>query len=281
MTSVFIRLALVWACLCGFASSAFATCNGSPMSNGWCWPLAVSSWGGALGWHGGNSDFSSSGSHLAKDIMASEGSSVYAVSRGIVLIVRNDDVNFYGGAEDPGCSISKPKSKKGSGVVIRHYTADKKPFEVLYAHLKNVSVQRGDVVEAGASIAQVRDYTWCGDNKNHLHLGVVFPARDLSTYGSSGTGDVWAGYGTTDRGFVNPESFFATQSVGDIAPCDPSKERCYLRKNGPSGGLIGWYPPVENCEQASQWFKLSDTDSQTSRAVSTTKDQCPQACYVN
>lgn len=271
MKSVFIRFGLALACLIGLGSPAFAACSGSPMSNGWCWPIAGGSWGSALGWHGSNSGFS--GVHLAKDIMASEGTSVYAVSRGIVLITRSN-VSFYGGAT--GCNPTAT-SIQGSGVVIRHYTADGKPFEVLYAHLKNVSVQRGDVVEPGTSVGQVRDYTWCGTTMNHLHLGVVFPARSLSAYDGSGTGNVWAGYGTTDKGFVDPVNFFATQSVGNIASCDPTKERCLIRPNGP----VGWFPPVLDCEQAAQWFNLATVNGEKTAVGTTVKSSCPQSCYAN
>jgi len=59
--------------------------------------------------------------------------------------------------------------------------------------------------------------------------------------------------------------------------CDPSKERCGIKTNGP----IGWYPPFEHCEQASQWFKLYDIKSQTSRFEPATKSDCPLACYAN
>lgn len=158
MTSVFIRFALVWVCLSGLGSSVFAACTGSPMSKGWCWPLAMSSWDSALGWHGYNPHFSGSGNHLAKDIMASEGSSVYAVSRGIVLIVRTNVSNYGGSTCNPSASIS------GAGIVIRHYTSNGKSADVLYAHLKNVSVRKGDVVEAGATIAHPG-----------LHLVLVLP----------------------------------------------------------------------------------------------------------
>lgn len=59
--------------------------------------------------------------------------------------------------------------------------------------------------------------------------------------------------------------------------CDPSKERCGIKSNGP----IGWYPPFEHCEQASQWFKLYDIKSQTSRFEPATKSDCPLVCYTN
>lgn len=62
------------------------------------------------------------------------------------------------------------------------------------------------------------------------------------------------------------------------ASCDPSKEKCTLRK----GGTVGWYPPVNDCQQASQWFQLIyDNQNQVSRIEPTTKSACPQVCYAN
>ncbi len=60
--------------------------------------------------------------------------------------------------------------------------------------------------------------------------------------------------------------------------CDPSKERCGIKSNGP----IGWYPPVDDCTKASQWFRLvHDTKNQVSRVEPATKSDCPQVCYAN
>ncbi len=63
-----------------------------------------------------------------------------------------------------------------------------------------------------------------------------------------------------------------------LVPCNPSKERCTLRING----LIGWYPPVDDCQQASQWFELiRDTANKVSKIVPATKSACPLVCYAN
>lgn len=253
-----------------FSQLAQAECPGGTMNTGWCWPTLKGEWTtNYLGWHGSNESFA--GTHLAKDIAAVEGDPIYAFGYGIVLIVR-DDVNFYGGATCPAMSI------KGGGVIVRHYTLAGMPVDVLYAHLKDIQVKRGDVVTPGSVIAKIRNYTWCGSRMDHLHLGAAYPARDLSRYDGSGTSDVWAGYGTSDRGFVNPVDFFASNSAGNkVYSCNPSTERCLFRVNGP----IGWYPPVSDCELASQWFNMATVNGEKTAVGSTTKVACPLVCYAN
>lgn len=258
--------ALLW---CGMVNSVFA-CPGGTMNTGWCWPTKAGAWTeDYLAWHGYNDGFN--GKHLAKDIAASEGDDVYAVDYGVVLITRTD-VGYYGGATCDGKGIS------GAGVVVRHYTSSGKAVDVLYAHLKDLQVKRGDVITPGTVIAKIRNYTWCSSRMDHLHFGVVFSARDLSAYNATGIGDVWAGYGASDRGFVNPVDFFATNTKGNkIYSCDPSKERCLFRINGP----VAWYPPVDDCQQASQWFNMATVNGEKTMVGSTTKSSCPLACYAN
>lgn len=253
--------------------SALADCPGGTMSTGWCWPTGAGTWTSYGQWHAYNTDFPSQGNHLAKDIDADEDDSVYAMGYGVVLITRTD-VGNYGGATCDGKSVT------GAGIVIRHYTSSGNAVDVLYAHLKNLLVQRGSVVAPGTVIGKIRNYTWCNDRKDHLHLGVVYPARNLVAYDKGGTGDVWAGYGTTDRGFVNPVDFFeATSNTAGskIYGCNPSKERCLLRISG----SIGWYPPVDDCQQATQWYNMATVNSEKTAVGSTTKSACPLACFAN
>ena len=113
---------------------------------------------------------------------------------------------------------------------------------------------------------------------NHLHFGVVFSARDLSAYNAIGSSDVWVGYGTSDRGFVDPVGFFAANTRGGkIYSCNPSKERCLLKING----SVAWYPPVDDCQQASQWFNMATVNGEKITVGSTTKSTCPLVCYAN
>lgn len=269
MTRIFLVL-LFSALNATFAQGA---CPSGQMSTGWCWPTNASGWTVQyLDWHQPNSGFN--GVHLAKDIAANENDPVYSVDYGIVLIAR-DDINFYGGAS--GCSPTAA-SIKGAGLVIRHYTVSGKAVDVLYAHLKNLQVKRGDVVTPGSIVGQIRNYAWCGQRMDHLHLGVANPARNLVAYEGGGNGDVWAGYGSSDRGFVDPVDFFGSTSKGGrIYSCDPSKERCLFRINGP----VAWYPPVSDCQQASQWFNMTVVNGEKVTAGSATKSACPLACYSN
>lgn len=240
------------------------------MSTGWCWPTNAGQWTDYLAWHQLNPGFPGK-NHLAKDIAATEGDQVYSVDYGVVLVVRTD-VSNYGGATCDGKNIS------GAGVVIRHYTSSGKSVDVLYAHLKDLEVRKGDVVTPGTAIAKIRNYTWCTLRMDHLHLGVAYPARDLSVYERTSM-NFWAGYnGTSDLGFVNPEVFFRDNSNGNkVYACNPSKERCLFRING----LVAWYPPVDDCQQASQWFNMATVNGEKTMVGSTTKSACPLACYTN
>lgn len=213
---LFILSRLVFVFMFFGGSVAFASCPVTSMSTGWCWPTERGDWSNNLAWHGSNAGFA--GSHLAKDIDADEGDLVYAMAKGIVLITRND-VSYYGGATD--CN-STPRSISGSGVVIRYYTSNGSPVDVLYAHIKNIRVKKGEVVEAGEIVGEIRNYTWCGSRMDHLHLGVAYKGRNISVYDKSGTGDVWSGYGTTDKGFVDPVYFFFEQSNGRFLFLRPS-----------------------------------------------------------
>lgn len=70
----------------------------------------------------------------------------------------------------------------------------------------------------------------------------------------------------------NPETYQAQQAF-----CDPSKDRCSIRANGP----IGWFPPVNDCQQASQWFNMATVNGEKTVVGSTTRASCPQMCYAN
>lgn len=94
-----------------------------------------------------------------------------------------------------------------------------------------------------------------------VNYATYYPNGDGTYHRNTGS-SVW-----TPKGFVYYK-----------ASCDPSKERCGLR----TSGSIGWYPPVQFCDQASQWFRLiQDNEEKVSRIEPTTKDQCPTACYAN
>ncbi|MFZ1626655.1 MAG: M23 family metallopeptidase [Candidatus Moraniibacteriota bacterium] len=259
-----------------FSQLALADCPGGAIAKGWCWPTSAGEWTKALAWHGPNPGFS--GPHLAKDISANEGDPVYPVDYGVVLVTRSD-VGYYGGATNCRVVDGKDVVDKilGAGVVVRHYTSTGQAVDVLYAHLKELAVKKGDVIVPGSVIGKIRNYTWCGSRMDHLHLGVAYPARDLTVYERS-TMNFWAGYGPSDLGFMNPEDFFRDNSnAGKIQPCNPSKERCNIRVSG----TIGWFPPVDYCQQASQWYNMATVNGEKTVVGSTTKSFCPLVCYAN
>lgn len=278
MHRLFIQLSIISALSSANMSIGIAACSGSPMRTGWCWPTASGGWSSYLEWHGHNSGFSDP--HLAQDIKAAENDPVYAVAKGLVLIVR-ENVSKYGGAGPCSSDGKTTSSIPGAGIIVRHYTSNGEPVDALYAHLKNVQVKRNDVVEPGDIIGYVRNYTWCGLRKDHLHFGVAFPGRNIAAYDNAGTGDVWAGYGDTDRGFMNPVSFFSDHSVGNTFSCNPTKERCSFRVRD----AVGWFPPVDMCDNASQWYIVGKTtDGENYLMGSSDRSVCrqiPAACYPN
>lgn len=110
-----------------------------------------------------------------------------------------------------------------------------------------------------------------------------FEVSEMDAYGSNGFDDGvnYATYYSNGDGTYRRNSGSTRWTIKGFIyhkeSCDPSKERCGIKSNGP----IGWYPPFEHCEQASQWFKLYDIKSQTSRFEPATKSDCPLACYAN
>lgn len=108
----------------------------------------------------------------------------------------------------------------------------------------------------------VSEMDYFGTFGDGLQYGTYHPDGNGKYHRNNGKSGTW-----TLKGFIYHKE-----------TCDPSKERCGIKTNGP----IGWYPPVEHCEQASQWFRLvRDTANQVSRVESATKSACPLACYAN
>ena len=210
-----------------------AQCPGDKMANGWCWPTKTSNIGNYLGWHGYNPGFS--GNHLAQDIDADEDTDVYSIAdNGTVLKSRND-VSYYGGATN--CSSDgSGTSIPGGGVVIRYVDSNDQSFDVLYAHLKNVYVSDGESVNSNTKIGKIRNYTWCGNRMDHLHFGIRFPAND--------DGNLWAGYGNTNKGFIDPINFLNTHY--------PSNDSSYFYVSE-GNTHIAWSPSNVPCKKAKIW----------------------------
>lgn len=216
-------------CWC-FSACVVAKCPES-MPTGWCWPTGTSNLGHYLDWHGLNPSFPGE-KHLAKDIDAEENDPVFAIADGRVLIKRAD-VGGYGGV-----------GKSGGGMVIRHTAQDGTTFDVLYAHLKDMTVR--DTVEYGEVIARIGPYPYAdGSRHDHLHFGMSFPSRNDSYYrGSRGMDPIWDGYGIDDEGFYSPLLFLQEHSI------EVSRIECH--RNG-----ICWKVgnSSEGCYDGSDWTK--------------------------
>lgn len=286
------KVVVIAALLFAFSGVVYAGCPGDQVS-GWFYPTGTRNIGSYLGWHGVNTGFS--GVHLAQDIDADENDSVCAISDGVVMIARTD-VSYYGGASN--CTSSSVNPTSGAGVVIRHTSSGGEQFDVLYAHLKNLSVSTGDVVAGGSKIGEVRNYTWCGDRMDHLHFALAAPRRADSNYAGSGSADVWAGYGTADKGFVDPFPYLTIRKpgspsclgsvCGDAVVYHGKLRTAQTVRFGLemiSVTDVGWRPFTERCEEAKQYFYLakSNPTSQKFMAMPAPSSICAdvvQACFA-
>ncbi|MEN6642723.1 MAG: peptidoglycan DD-metalloendopeptidase family protein, partial [Armatimonadia bacterium] len=154
--------------------------------NGWIAPTGSNDYGGYLGWLG---YVSGTGYHLAQDMQNGNGSPVYAIGDGEVILSRTD-VGGYG----PGWT-------KGGALVARFQASDGNWFTALYGHLNSPhgagSVAAGEVL--GYSNA------W---SPPHLHFG-IHPGYDPEPT------NPWRGYTSSKTvlyGFTDPIAFLNAHS---------------------------------------------------------------------
>ena len=106
-----------------------------------------------------------------------------------------------------------------------------------------------------------------------------FDVSEMDWFGSLGTGDgvQYATYSPVSGGYKRENGASVWVVKGFIYPlCNPTKWRCDLKVNGP----IGWFPPVDYCEQASQWYNMALVNGEVIAVGSTTKAACPIACLA-
>ncbi len=229
-----------------FVFAGNCLCPGEKMKNGWCWPTGTSSIGNYVGWHDGNPDYPGS-KHLGQDIKASEDDGVYSISSGGYVVEVRNDVNYYGGMYR--ASDGSTKGIKGGGVIVQYKEAGGDEFTVVYAHLKNIKVSKGETLNKGQKIGEIRDYTAYRRTMNHLHFGIRFPANEDSNR--------WAGYGSTDKGFVNPLYFLEIHSpytepkTKEITFFYVYEEDVFGQEYG-----IGWSPADGACVKA-KYFMIN------------------------
>lgn len=70
----------------------------------------------------------------------------------------------------------------------------------------------------------------------------------------------------------------------DLKPGDDGYPPRFIQfttvRSSPVAG-VAWFPPMNDCRQASRWYFISN-EGNVSRAIGTaTKDSCPLACYAN
>lgn len=186
----------------------FASCNSFVTSAGYCWPVQSTNYG--LVWHGTNKGYS--GKHLGLDIIQTQDRPVYAIADGVVLH-RSMTVGDYGGIGVPG-----------GAMIIRHKDQNGVDFTALYGHVKNITTENS--VKKGDRIADVGPYV----GAEHLHLGIRYPFKDDA--------ERWAGYSSSDKGFVDVVYFLNSIVYKSVTEQNLS---------------IYWTPANTSCVNAKAW----------------------------
>lgn len=169
------------------------------LEKGWCSPVGKELKSGSvgnlrLGWHGLNSKYPGF-FHLGQDIKGTNTDPLYAIGDCIVSEARTN-VGDYGGV-----------GKSGGAIVMSCATTDGEIFDVLYGHVQNIKLKKGDRVSRGDQIAEIGPYV---GGVVHLHFGI----RRFGYVKHSGDSkcSMWAGYGDPqwkdpDCGFTDPIAF--------------------------------------------------------------------------
>lgn len=138
----------------------------------------------------------------------------------------------------------------------------------LYGHVAVVA----DVISS--TEITIDHANWDGQETRHLGSKV----RDVSGNWTRVQIEIspGAGYGATVydvNGFIYPQGMTETDPN-----CNISSWRCSTRINGP----IAWFPPVDDCQRASQWFRVTkNAGGEVISWQTTTRSACPLVCYAN
>jgi hypothetical protein len=133
--------------------------------------------------------------HLGTDYSAAEGTTIRAVTNGIVEKASMFVGNYAG--DTPAVD--------GGAIVIKHRRSNGNVFYALYGHVKNIQVAVGDRVSAGNRIGDVGPYISNGTSLPHLHFGINSGLPSYSGYTPYAD---CADY----LGFVDPEAFLTNNS---------------------------------------------------------------------
>lgn len=142
------------------------------------------------------------------------------------------------------------KKNWGSGncaLFIRHKTSTGQVFTGLYGHLRMTTIPDGNDVVAGQVIGKTGSFTGPESNA-HLHFGVrLGDSLSPSPWGimpnSSWTTPCEDNVQCTN-GFINPIAFIQNNA--------PS-----LKRKMSHSGTVYWYPPVDFCTNANQWYRMT------------------------
>lgn len=241
-----VVLALALVAFGSLATSASALYRGT---GGWYWPTGTENFGGMSGWW----DDRGGSWHLAQDMAAPCGSSVYAIGDGVVL--ESKYVARYG-----------PGGSDGGAVVILHKTASGKEFKAVYGHLSNLRFSQGDTVQAGAVIGTVNN-----SSPNHLHFG-IHPGETYPHDNNPFRGHTYNS--NDDYGFVDPVKYLRENPrvIVYVAPPLPTVASVSTTTTpfgvGVVGGVAHW---MDRSGEATQsWSYNIATRQLASRALEDT-----------
>lgn len=163
-------------------------------------------------------------------------------------------------------------------------------YWTMYGHLSGYEVGNGTFAKAGDVIALSGGAPGTPGAGNstapHLHFGVhgdpgVGISRPMGVYAFDVNLDRWVYQSTESHTFTCDAS--ATNQNGhryEARPmfCDVAKRKCDIN----TYGSVGWYPPINDCRQATQWFLMQDTSEGKIPIGSSHVGSCdmiPAACY--
>jgi len=106
------------------------------------------------------------GRHNGIDIGAGFGSSIVAVSDGVVVTSNNSCTHNYGKSGSCGCG-----GGYGNYVTINHGTKDGRTYVITYGHMTRANVSAGTTVKKGQVIGTVGSTGW--STGAHLHFGIA------------------------------------------------------------------------------------------------------------
>lgn len=137
----------------------------------------------------------------------------------------------------------------------------------------DVLVSNGDSSNVGhvSIVRSVSDSQVCVAQQNFTNNNDDEGRNDVN-YCLSMTGDSSAGYNVASFGTKYP-------ITGWLRPtCDAALEKpCKIKS--PRSLDMGWYPPMNLCQDATQWFILGRENDKKVYSGYTTSASCPNACY--